>query len=107
MTVARQTQTATLLASGQVLIAGGYDDRYVKLSSAELYDPDNGSFSPTGNMTAPRASHTATLLAGGAVLITGGGPTNAETYDPDSGTFTAAGDLGSQRTGGDSVTLVH
>ncbi len=85
MTVSRHDHTATLLASGKVLITGGYDTSYTRLFTAELYDPDSGSFSPTGDLTAPRAGHIAILLADGTVLIVGGGPANAETYDPDSG----------------------
>jgi hypothetical protein len=37
--VARESQTATLLTNGSVLIAGGQDNDYNPLSSAELYNP--------------------------------------------------------------------
>ena len=36
---ARQSHTATLLASGKVLVAGGIDSNINTSSSAELYDP--------------------------------------------------------------------
>ena len=69
---ARDGHTATLLLSGQVLIAGGDWNYNRALSSAELYDPDSGAFIGTGEMTASRDGHTATLLEDGTVLITGG-----------------------------------
>ena len=100
LTTARSFHTATLLADGRVLIAGGDPDPWTfvraTLTSAEIYDPTSGTFSPTGSMASARAAHTATLLPDGRVLITGGfdaatGPSigfaTAEVYDPKTGTF--------------------
>jgi hypothetical protein len=79
MTSGRKGHTATLLGNGKVLIAGGQGasdyqsspDLY--LSSAELYDPSTGTFTPTGSLSKPRAGHTATHLAdSNRVLIVGG-----------------------------------
>jgi hypothetical protein len=88
MTTARWGQSATLLSDGRVLIAGGNDQLKV-LTSAELYDPATGSFSPTGSMATPRGYHTTTLLPDGRVLIAGGlaeqvsmGLASAEVYQP-------------------------
>ena len=57
MTTARDELTATLIAGGKVLVAGGGDD------GAELFDGRTKKFSPTGDMTESRYGQTATLLA--------------------------------------------
>ena len=98
---ARDTATATRLADGRVLVAGGYTEDanapatakgpvMMSLASAELYDPATGLFSDAGSMTTARASHTATLLHDGRVLIAGGVDagsgydmfSSAELYEP-------------------------
>jgi hypothetical protein len=67
MISARRGMTATLLASGRVLIAGGAAD-----NSAELYDPASNSFLAAGMMLEHRVGGTATLLPDGRVYIVGG-----------------------------------
>ena len=94
MTAARKSHTATLLATGQVLVVGGRDNNGNVLASAELYDPTTGKFTATGSMSDSRESHTAALLTDGQVLIAGGQDDSgavvatAELYDPTKGTFT-------------------
>ena len=99
MTVSRTAHTATLLADGRVLIAGGVLDfgpctvpipLDPGAASAELYDPVSGTFTSTGSMSEGRAGHTATLLADGTVLVTGTDNT-AELFSPGTGTFSAVG----------------
>jgi hypothetical protein len=98
--------TATLLADGTVLIAGGHGvygpAGEEATSKAEVYDPSTGSSSPTaGEMTVARAFHTATRLSDGRVLIAGGHNGNfynsamasAEIYDPASGSFSPTGSM--------------
>jgi hypothetical protein len=71
MTYSRYFHTATVLQNGIVLVAGGSRSGE-ELSSAELYDPQTGSWTSTGNMTYSRDEHTATLLPNGTVLVAGG-----------------------------------
>ena len=72
MTTARFRDTAALLPSGKVLVAGGWDPSFNYLSSAELYDPAVGSWTNTGSLATIRDSHTATLLPSGKVLVAAG-----------------------------------
>jgi hypothetical protein len=110
MQAARSAHTATLLKSGKVLIAGGFDGNSA-LATAEIFDPLSNSFtSTTGNMTTARSGHQATPLNDGKVLITGGsdGATalaSAEIFDPDTGMFTRTGDMHTARNFHSQTTL--
>ena len=94
LTVARTGHIATLLTTplpnGSVLAAGGHGGTG-PLTSTELYDPANGQWVSTGDLTVVRAiHHTATLLQNGTVLVAGGhgstGPlTSAEIVTPSNG----------------------
>jgi Kelch motif len=74
MAAQRGDHTATLLSSGKVLIAGGFTNFPCApaLASAELYNPDSGTFTATASMTTPRGRHAAALLPNGDVLVAGG-----------------------------------
>ncbi len=123
----RYDHTSTLLQNGKVLITGGFSfdadcsqlNAAPPLMSAELYDPSDGSFVPTGSMNEARGAHTATLLASGKVLIVGGGNTGAggplfagdgsataELYDPATGTFTTTGKMSTARIGATATLLL-
>nr|WP_255371521.1 kelch repeat-containing protein [Cupriavidus sp. YR651] len=70
MRQARDFHTATLLASGRVLVAGGIES--TDLFVSELYDPATGNWSQVGSLEQMREQHTATLPADGRVLVAGG-----------------------------------
>jgi hypothetical protein len=74
MTERRVLHTATILADGKVLSAGGGNGwcGSTTSASAEVYDPATQQFGFAGPMSAARSGHTATRLADGTVLITGG-----------------------------------
>jgi IPT/TIG domain/Galactose oxidase, central domain/Kelch motif/Peptidase family C25/S-layer homology domain len=101
---ARHSHTATLLASGKVLVAGGDTNGGITLSSAELCDPSEGAFAATGSLTTDLFRHTSTPLPSGKVLVAGGidgvtlvSSAGAELYDPVPGTFAATGSLADAR----------
>ena len=64
----RSGHTATLLADGRVLVAGGEDGTAV-LASAEIYDPGTNSWTEVAPMGRARLNHAASLLPDGSVLV--------------------------------------
>jgi len=68
MNTARNSQTATLLSSGKVLLAGGVGSGPTYLSSAELYDVGMGC---TNSGLPQIATITSPLNLGGSLVITG------------------------------------
>ena len=70
MTNGRDFHSATLLPSGDVVIAGG--NSFFSISSVELYNQTSGTFTGAGSLSTPRHFHTATLLPSGKVLFVGG-----------------------------------
>jgi N-acetylneuraminic acid mutarotase len=101
------TAFATLLPSGNVLAAGGTDwATSLALSSAELYNPASGSWSPAASMSTTRTNFTITPLNNGKVLVTGGQTdasgllgalSSAILYDPASNTWSSAGSMATAR----------
>jgi N-acetylneuraminic acid mutarotase len=106
---ARYAHTATVLANGMVLVAGGFGGATstlqsggAPLASAELYNPTTGAWTATGSMTTARMNHTATLLPSGEVLVAGGytgtaTTATAELYSPTTGTWTAVASMSTPR----------
>ena len=72
--VDRTYHTATLLASGEVFVAGGVNTLGVTLSSTFILDPTSvpWSIAQGPDLNFARESHTATLLPDDTVLIAGG-----------------------------------
>jgi hypothetical protein len=69
----RLGQTATLLPTGQVLVAGGEGYMGGDLKSAEIYDPTSGTWTTTVSMHTTRVGAEAVLLSHIGVLVIGRG----------------------------------
>jgi hypothetical protein len=107
MSEARCYHSATLLSTGNVLVAGGSSTSGINgipgptVTSAELYNPSTGEWQTTGSPNLARENAAATLLANGEVLLAGGVNVNdegsktvattAELYNPSSGVWSVTG----------------
>jgi N-acetylneuraminic acid mutarotase len=102
---ARTLHSATLLANGNVLIAGGVTPSGAGTPppttfalNGLVYDPSTNTWTSTGNFQHPREAHTATLLSNGQVLMAGGVDQSSvlaatELYDAVANTWSSAGAL--------------
>ena len=78
--IARDSHSATLLANGMVLVAGGYEHgfdadahpEWYTIFAAELFDPATSVSTTAASLETGRAEHQATSLNNGEVLITDG-----------------------------------
>ncbi|MGB8681290.1 MAG: kelch repeat-containing protein [Candidatus Binatus sp.] len=101
---------AVRLNDGRVLIVGGKSGKVIvgmrtlasmaPLNTAEIYDPELGTFIRTGDMSAPHYLATATTLDNGNVLVVGGwtirgpivvGMRDAEVFMPETNVFSHVG----------------
>jgi N-acetylneuraminic acid mutarotase len=112
----RHSHTATLLDDGRVLVAGGYNPNVntgIILSSVEIYDPANGSWSVTNSMTSHRYAQLDVLLPGGRILQAGGytstsgDPTpGVEAFDLATGVWTPTLPMSAPHANGTATLLV-
>ena len=110
MITPRCGHSATSLPDGRVLIVGGVSASASGqvLTSAEIYDPVQDNFAPTGSLNLPRVAAAAAPLADGRVLISGGQnffSTSAEVYDPATDLFSSTGNMITSRNN-HSATLL-
>ena len=97
---ARDGHTATLLTSGEVVVAGG-EGNAGATSATDVYSPLTLLWKGSGKLIFARASHQAVLLNSGSILVAGGCIGNclrsetptAEIYNPISGTWLSTGKL--------------
>ena len=98
--------TASLLPSGQVLVAGGsLDGCCGGVTGADLYTPSTGTWQAAANMNIAREYAAAVVLPDGTVLMTGGynGITplatlaSTEIYQPATNTWTPGPDMNQHR----------
>jgi len=109
MTTPRESQTATLLQNGQVLVVGGTSTG----PGAELYNPATGKWAATSSPACCGGGSTATVLQNGQVLLAGGyalggGGTvtsSAELYNPATGMWAATGSMTTARIGHTATML--
>lgn len=116
MVEAHQSNTATVLADGRVLVVGGFGAGGA-VAAAELYDPIARSWSATGDPVEGRYGHTATLLRDGRVLVVGGATggnvspyapsASVELYDPRSGSWTATASMSTARSEHTATLLLN
>jgi galactose oxidase-like protein len=94
--VIRPFGSATLLASGKVLVLDRISD------TGQLYDPATGAWRSTGRITTS-GWHT-TLLPSGKVLVLGG--IDSTVYDPATDTWTPTSPMATPQRGNASATLL-
>jgi hypothetical protein len=110
----RSYHAATLLANGDVLIAGGEDVNGNPLTSASVYNPATGAFTPTANnMSAAHIQGFAARLSDGRVLVGGGfsganstTPTdNVDIYNPSTNMWSSGAALPFQAVSSEAQSL--
>lgn len=113
MRIPRFEHSASLLADGRVLIAGGIGVRRGEagpVSSAEVFDPVTRRFSRVRDMATVRTDHAAVTLEDGRVLVVGGDDGRmalaaAEIFDPARRTWSKAAPLERSRRGHSATRL--
>jgi Protein kinase domain/Kelch motif/Galactose oxidase, central domain len=100
MSTARATQSAVLLATGHVLVVGGWGGRgHATLATVEDFDPATGAWHSDASLTTARGQTRLVTLADGRVMVIGGDTSDwyaigsCELFDPSTGKWTMAAGL--------------
>lgn len=100
----RVYHSATLMADGRIMVAGGLVGRTDATATVEILDPGTGQVTSAASMSAPRMHHRAVLLKTQKVLVIGGQSTrygaalrSTELFDPQTGSWSAGPDLSEGR----------
>jgi len=77
MSSERLGHSASAISEGRVFVAGGtrWDvaaATFTYLPTTEIYDPENGEWQTTSNLTQGRTDHSAVVLNNGTIMIAGG-----------------------------------
>ncbi len=114
---AHKTSMAFMLPNGQVLVTGTVfahlaNDNHEPHPFATLYDPEKGTFAPTGAPNTLRSDASGVQLSDGRVLLTGGYQlrgslkvSSSEIYDAATGQFTMDASLHTGRSNGIATLL--
>lgn len=112
LSTAVQQATASPLADGKALVAGGGTGTGTYYATGQIYDPSTGVFTSTGSMANSRGGAVSWPLPDGRVTVAGGYGypednylNSTEIYDPVTGTFTLGATMGQRRYGGAAAPL--
>lgn len=97
MSAPRMDHAAAVLASGQILVAGGrMSSGGASFTNVDLFDPTTKTWTARKAMTQPRASFLLAEIAPGRVLAAGGATRETEIYDVATNTWVSAGLMASE-----------
>jgi Kelch motif len=64
LAAARLSMPRFVCRTGRVLVPGGHSAPHTETNSADIFDPETGTWAPAGLMNAARAGHVAIVLRG-------------------------------------------
>jgi hypothetical protein len=105
LTSSREEALGVTLSDGRILVVGGWHEGEV-LGTAEVWNPQTGSWSPTGTLALPRSGFALTALPDGRAAVSGGLVNSAlastetvELWDPGRGEWSPGPALTRPREG--------